>query len=264
MVYDWNTCPKDVKDYITDLKEGIKKVVGRDFVGFYIHGSLAMGGFNPRSSDIDVLVVVNNSMEVEKKKILAQLFLQYSNSPYPLEISFLNRVDLLEWRHPCPFELHYSEAWRKRFEHDLSNGSNLCINENKNTDIDLAAHITITHHRGLCIEGEPIDKVFPPIPKAHYISSIVADYRDCLKNITEDPIYCSLNIIRVYWYLSEGVISSKLEAGNWGKGKLQGRLRSTVSKAVDNYTGQENHDFNEEELVSLRNYLLERVEEILN
>lgn len=264
MEHNWSTCPTDIKKFITNLKQGIKEVISNDFVGFYLHGSLAMGGFNSKSSDIDVLVVVNNSIEIEKKRNLAQFFLNYSNSPYPLEISFLNKEQLLEWQHPCPFEFHYSEFWRKRYENDLLNGSYKFINENINTDTDLAAHITITNHRGICIEGEPINEVFPPVPKIHYISSIVGDYRECLEDIEEDPIYCSLNLIRVYWYLKEEVISSKLEAGIWGMKNLPKKLNSTVRRAVESYVGEKTSDFNKEELISLRNYISKRVEELLN
>ncbi|MEI2358527.1 nucleotidyltransferase domain-containing protein, partial [Mesobacillus zeae] len=39
------------------LLDGTKEMISEKFIGFYIHGSLAMGGFNPKSSDIDVLVV---------------------------------------------------------------------------------------------------------------------------------------------------------------------------------------------------------------
>src|SRR4051812_32518722 len=57
MVYNWeNSFPK-VKTFVYHLLDRTKNILDNNLVGFYIHGSLAMGGFNPKSSDIDILVV---------------------------------------------------------------------------------------------------------------------------------------------------------------------------------------------------------------
>lgn len=265
MGYSWKTCTPEIKDFIFHLNKSMKEIINDNYVGFYIHGSLAMGGFNPTSSDIDVLFIAHMPITIEDKRSLARILLKFSNSPYPIEISILNKKQLMDWQHPCPFDFHYSEFWRKRYEYDLINGAYKFINENGNADTDLAAHITITNHRGICIEGEPIKEVFPLIPKTDYISSIIGDYRECLENIEKDPIYCSLNLIRVYWYLKEEVISSKIEAGNWGLESLPKELRSTVSKVIENYVGEKKTDlFKKEELISLRNYISKRVKDILN
>ncbi|CAI9387567.1 hypothetical protein BACSP_02034 [Bacillus sp. T2.9-1] len=263
MGYDWKTCPPDIKDFTLNLQKGIRDILNDDFVGFYLHGSLAMGGFNPKSSDIDVLVVTNKLMKVEQKRNLAQFFLNYSNSPYPIEISFLNKEQLMDWQHPCPFDFHYSEYWRKRYEDDLLRNTDIFIKD-VNTDPDLAAHITIINHRGICIEGKPVNEVFPLIPKTDYVSSIIGDYQECLGNIVEDPIYCSLNLIRVYWYLKEGVISSKQEAGNWGLMALPQELRITIRKVVDIYANNKDTcSFDEDKLIYLRNYISEKIQTLL-
>ncbi|WP_010649791.1 aminoglycoside adenylyltransferase domain-containing protein [Oceanobacillus massiliensis] len=265
MGYDLSACPSDVKDFIINLQKGISEIVNDRFVGFYLHGSLAMGGFNPKSSDIDVLVITNESMKVEDKRNLAQFFLNYSNSPYPIEISFLNTEQLKDWKHPCPFDFHYSDFWRKRYENDLLRGTYTFLNDEVNTDTDLAAHITITNHRGICVEGEPIDEVFPSIPKLDYISSILGDYQECLGNIEEDPIYCSLNLIRVFWYLKEGAISSKQEAGNWGLQTFPQELSITIRKVVNSYANKTGtYFFDKGELILLRNYISEKVQKLLH
>lgn len=264
MGYDWETRPSDIEKFICDLKEEIKKILKGNFIGFYIHGSLAMGGFNPNSSDIDVLVVTIKTMKVDTKRLLAQFLLDHSNLPFPVETSFLNREQLRDWQHPCSFDFHYSEFWRERYQNDLLRGTSNFLNDDTSTDTDLAAHITITNHRGICVEGDPIDKVFPSVPRLDYISSIMGDFEDCLQNIKVEPIYCTLNLIRVYWYLKEGVISSKLEAGNWGCKVLPQDFNKTVRKVVNIYTGKDDEcPLSKEELILLRDYLEERVQGLL-
>ncbi|WP_100333600.1 aminoglycoside adenylyltransferase domain-containing protein [Bacillus alkalisoli] len=265
MVYNWETCSTDIKYFIYKLHKEIIEIINDDFIGFYIHGSLAMGGFNPNSSDIDVLVITNKSLTVVTKRKLAKFFLTYSNSPFPIEISFINKEQLIDWQHPCPFDFHYSEFWRERYENDLSKNTYKFLNRDSNTDTDLAAHITITNHRGICVDGKPIEEVFPLIPRSDYLSSILSDFQECLKNIEADPIYSTLNLIRVFWYLKEGVISSKQEAGKWGLLTLPKEMSSTVKKVVDSYANdKDTYDFDRNELLLLRDYILDNVQKLLN
>lgn len=256
MGYNWETCPTKIKKIIYKIQTVVRAILKDNYVGFYLHGSLAMGGFNPNGSDVDILVVITRALRVEEKGKLAQFFLEQSNSPFPIEISILNFEVLKDWQHPCPYEFHYSEYWRERYELGL-------LNSDIQVDPDLAAHITITNHRGICVDGESIKDTFPVIPRSDYISSILGDYQECLNNIEKDPIYCSLNLVRVLLYLKKGVISSKQEAGTWAIKTFPREFRGTMDKVMGSYRGDKhNCHFDKHELLSLRNYISERFFEI--
>ncbi|OIU71667.1 aminoglycoside adenylyltransferase domain-containing protein [Rossellomorea aquimaris] len=264
MSFHWVTVSPDVQNTIAYLQKKIANIMDGELVGFYIHGSLAMGGFNPGTSDIDIVAVTDKAIKLETKRRLAKLFLKCSANPYPIEISFLNKGQLKEWQHPCQFDFHYSEFWRDRYENDLNSGTGEWINDDIKTDADLAAHITILNNRGICIGGRPITEVFPPVPRSDYISSIVSDFKDCIANIEEDPIYCTLNMIRVYWYLKEGVISSKREAGQWGVVNLPSDLRETVEKVNESYYSKsDKYHFTRDELLPVRDYFSDQVQKLL-
>jgi hypothetical protein len=51
------TYPAEVAPLIEALLDGVRDALGDNFVGFYLCGSLALGGFDPETSDVDVLVV---------------------------------------------------------------------------------------------------------------------------------------------------------------------------------------------------------------
>ncbi len=263
MGYCWTTCPSVVKEFVFVLQNEIMNILQDDFIGFYLHGSLAMGGFNPNSSDIDILVITKESMKMEDKRNLAQFFLNYSNSPYPIEISFLNNEQLKHSQHPFPFDFHYSEFWRDCYEKNLLTDTYHFLYEAIKTDADLAAHITITKHKGICMKGKPIDDVFPNVPKSDYIKSIMSDYQYCIENIVEDPIYCSLNLIRVFWYLKEGVISSKQEAGIWGLKTFPQELIITIRKVLDSYGNRKDCSFDTNELEVLKDYISIKVQALI-
>jgi predicted nucleotidyltransferase len=265
MTYNYFTCSSDIKDFIFNLQKEVAEIIKGDLIGLYIHGSLAMGGFNPDRSDIDVLVVTKKTMTVETKRKLAKLFLMCSNSPFPVEVSFLNLNQLTEWQHPCPYDFHFSEFWRERYENDLVSGTYKYLNGEVNTDADLAAHIMITTTRGVCVKGSHIGDVFPLVPRSDYLSSILGDFKDCLTNIEEDPIYCTLNLIRVFWYLKEEVISSKLEAGNWGLVTFPKEMSMTINKVVKCYSSEaDTCDFEKDELELIKNYISEKVQTLLH
>jgi len=264
MIYDWGTRSSDIEKFIYELKEESKKILKENFTGFYIHGSLAMGGFNPKSSDIDILIITFKTVKADTKRLPAQFLLNHSNRPFPIEISFLNKEQLRNWQHPCSFDFHYSEFWRERYQSDLLKGTSFFLNDNISTDTDLAAHITIINHRGICVEGKPIRKIFPSVPRLDYKSSILNDFEDCLQNVNTEPIYCTLNMIRVYWYLKEGVISSKLEAGNWSCIALPQYFSESVKRVVNIYTGEGDlQPLNVKNIIFLKEYLDEKIKELL-
>jgi streptomycin 3"-adenylyltransferase len=119
----WNNCPDETKGQVQHLLAELTKQLEGNLIGIYLHGSLALGCFNPSSSDIDLLVVTERKIPLPTKKALVQILLTISGVPHPIEISFLCQGNLTSWMYPTPFELHYSEAWRERFSQDLTSGN---------------------------------------------------------------------------------------------------------------------------------------------
>ncbi|SHE36805.1 Nucleotidyltransferase domain-containing protein [Caldanaerobius fijiensis DSM 17918] len=69
--YSWFNCPENVHNQINGLLKDVKCCLKDNMVGIYLHGSLAMGCFNPEISDIDILVIIEQNLddilEVQKK-----------------------------------------------------------------------------------------------------------------------------------------------------------------------------------------------------
>jgi hypothetical protein len=62
--------------------------LGDDLVGVYLHGSLALGGFNPQQSDIDFLVATDDELAAEQVQSLDALHLRLGDR---LDGSYLPR-----------------------------------------------------------------------------------------------------------------------------------------------------------------------------
>jgi len=147
----YENCPKEIKDLLDSIIENLRLILKDNLVGVYLHGSLAMGCFNFKSGDIDFLVVVKDKMDVETKKRIISFILELSRSKYVppkgFEFSVILQRYLKDFVYPTPFELHYSKMWRKDYELGKIDYTK------ENEDPDLAAHITVTLNRGICLYG---------------------------------------------------------------------------------------------------------------
>lgn len=229
----WDDVPPATLHQVQFFLKEVRNCLADNLAGVYLHGSLAMGGFNPASSDVDVLVVVRRALTAQVKRRLIALLLNCSARPHPIEIHFLTLKQLRPWRYPAPFELHFSEDWRERFSHE--EGS--VFSSLPKTDSDLAAHITVVERRGICLWGMPIKEVFPQVPAEHYLDSILGDLRWAQERLetTVSPVYALLNACRVLAYLQTAQVLSKEEGGLWASEQLPEGVRAGAEWALQAY-----------------------------
>ncbi len=233
--YGWADCPQDVRKQVEGFVDAVRRILVDNLVGVYLHGSLAMGAFNPRRSDIDLLVITRHSMPVETKREIAEMLRRSSGIPSDIEISLVRQSDLDPWEHPTPFDYHYSEMWREDTERDLATGEWRRWGERTHRDPDLAAHVGMTANRGICLYGEPIPDVFPQVPAEHFIASIMEVFDSEEQLMADDPVYFVLNACRAYAYLLEGHVYSKDEGGVWALRVLPEEHRELVTRALEIY-----------------------------
>ena len=68
----YNDLPEEISHQIEKVVDIWKKYVNDELVGVYLHGSIVLNAFNPESGDIDVLVVVNKSLDIPTKLAIAK------------------------------------------------------------------------------------------------------------------------------------------------------------------------------------------------
>lgn len=233
--YGWPDCPGEVRAQVEGLIAGLRAMLDTNLIGVYLHGSLAMGCFNPTRSDLDLLVVTRRGMVMKTKRQVAGLLLRYSAAPAPVEISFLRAADLRPWRHPASYDFHFGEDGRGRLQQALGDGTWRAWNDAALTDVDLAAHITVTRRRGLCLYGVSIANAFPDVPPADYLDSIVDDFHWGRERLAANPVYFILNACRIVAYRRAGLVCSKDEGGIWMLPLLPEEHRVLVARALTAY-----------------------------
>ena len=92
----------------------VKDLFGSSIVGVYLFGSAVNGGLRI-NSDVDVLVVVNHSLpQLTRKKLTERLMtisgkIGNTDSVRPLEVTDINRSEVVPWLYPPKREYIYGE-----------------------------------------------------------------------------------------------------------------------------------------------------------
>jgi streptomycin 3"-adenylyltransferase len=223
--------PRSVTSLLGRIGERFRHLLGENLVGVYLHGSLAFGCFNPDASDVDVLVVVRDRLDAATKRRIADALIALSrDAPAKgVEVSVVTQASLRDFRHPTPYEFHFSHAWIERYAADEVDF------EAERTDPDLAAHLTVVRERGVRLVGAPIAEVIPPIPRHAYLRSIANDAADAGRNLAADPVSGVLNLCRVLAFIREGLVTSKAEGGRWAARHAPAGFVPLVRAALDAY-----------------------------
>jgi streptomycin 3"-adenylyltransferase len=224
----WSDCPDDVQQRIVRLVDTLRGLLGANLVGVYLHGSLALGSFNPVRSDVDLLVVTRRRVAAESRGPLAAVLLRGSAVDRKLEIDFMTTGDLHPWTYPPPFDFHFGESQRTAFERSP-------MPRQQRTNADLAAHVTIVRRVGIALVGPLPTETFPEVPAEHYRDALLRDVRWARERIEKYPVYGVLSGCRVLAYVRDAEILSKAEAGLWGLRQAPPQVRPTIEKALAAY-----------------------------
>ena len=212
--------------------EAARCVFGDALTGVYLHGSAAMGCYNPAVSDLDFIVVVQKAVSDEARRaFMARVAALDGEAPGKgIEMSVVLAGVCRPFVYPTPFELHWSRmhaAWYRRDPEDY-------VQKMRGTDADLAAHFTVIRQRGICLLGAPVGDVFAPVPEADYLDSIWDDVAGAAEEIAGNTMYYALNLARVLAYLKDRKVLSKREGGEWALENLP-QYRGILRAALEEY-----------------------------
>ena len=249
--------PQQTESLIKGFAEDSKGILQDNLVGIYLHGSAVMGCFNPRRSDIDLIIVVDRPLSDPVKKAYMDMVVGY-NALGPakgIEMSIVLRAVCRPFVYPTPFELHFSSGhleWYKKDPDDY-------IRKMNGEDKDLAAHFTIIINRGRCVYGASIEDVFAEVPGSDYMDSIRYDIEEAPENITVYPMYLTLNLARVLAYKEEGLVLSKKEGGEWALRNLPAEYHPLIRNAMREYTESAEVDYDQALAERYAEYMTERI-----
>jgi predicted nucleotidyltransferase len=209
----------DVEAYLERVVSTLGDHLGSELVGVYLHGSLAMGGFTPGRSDVDVLGVCAGPISPERGRALGEAL---AALPGPaagtgLEFSLITESAAGTPSTAPPFEVHVSHE-----EPFVTDG------HDHPGDEDLPLHFAVVRGRGRTLFGPDPSEVFVEPDRAALVRSMLGDietarsegvgwWQDHDLPESASLAYQVLNGARCLRYLETGQIGSKVEGAEWLK-----------------------------------------------
>ena len=248
--------PEELLPLLEELRRGCAGILGEDLTGLWLHGSAAMGCWNPLRSDLDLLAVAEAPLEpVQKRRLLDVLEALWPQAPAKgIELSVVLRDVAMEPFFPAPYELHYSPGWRAVYRADPDS---LC-NCNYKTDRDLPAHFAVVRAWGIPLAGPEAREVFGPVAREDFLRSVLWDLDSSEADLPLNPTPVILNLCRTLAFVHEGRLLSKAQGGRWAAGALP-EWKWLVCRALEDYGGRHHYTF---DLQAGRAFCRQALEEI--
>ena len=226
---------RDFNKLMEVISEEYNKLLGKNLVGIYVHGSIGFGCFNWDMSDIDFIVVINEPIHQQTKLQLVQVLKDLGEQvpPRGFEMSIVLEKYCKAFVYPTPCELHFQSCWSEWYWKEQ-----LVLYDDERVDEGLAADFTVIKSVGIVIYGAQVENVFGVVPHEAYLDSICKDVTgsSTKEDIAGFPVYIILNSCRVYAYIKDRLVLSKEQGGKWGLANLPEKYHNLISEALNNYT----------------------------
>lgn len=199
---------RTIADFGETLAEWLVGVVGPALVGVYVHGSAALGGFLPGVSDLDVLVVVADSLDRRVREGVTRA-LQESHGSSPgrgIEASVILDEVAQAGGHRIDFEVHVTTD---------PTDCKVVDGAGHPGDPDLILHMAVCRQSAIAMFGPEPSVVFAGVDPALVTAQMIDELTWAIAQGSE--AYAVLNACRARFYLEHRVFCSKLEAGRWAR-----------------------------------------------
>ncbi|MFI5270963.1 MAG: aminoglycoside adenylyltransferase domain-containing protein [Candidatus Saccharimonadales bacterium] len=220
---------KSVNSTLEKLLKKVRDCLSDEFVGLYNYGSLAIGDFHLKSSDIDFLVVTKHKLNRQTIEKLRQMHKAFDASSHKwdrrLEGSYLPLSELTK--------------------HDPNAGPFPCVNEGRfymsKHGSQWIIHRYVLRKHETIIYGPSLRDKIDPVTKnqlrAAQASVLQEKWINRLSNlqflkIEKEQSYAVLTMSRALYVFKHGEVASKVVAANWSLESLDERWHGLVKRAL--------------------------------
>lgn len=194
-----------VAEVLADTVEG-------NLVGTWFVGSVALGGYVPGQSDIDIAAVSELALTLPQKRHVASAIVDVSAA--------------------CPARGLEFTLYRREIAGSLPQGADFEVNANGGPRMPTAIHLdpgaesgfwyvldrAVAHRFGVVISGLPSSEVFADVPRRVLLDAMHESMAWHRVHETA-TLYSVLNACRAWRFAEEDVLGSKLEGAAWARAR---------------------------------------------
>ena len=212
MPEDGRVLTPEVLAFGDQVAVALARILGTDLVGAYFVGSVALGGYVPGESDIDIAAVSSAALTDPQRKSVASAVIETSAA--------------------CPTRGVEFTLYRRDVAGSPPAGADFEVNANGGPRMPTAVHMdataepgfwyvldrAIAHRSGLAISGPPARRIFADVPRSTLLESMyesIAWHRAHEKA----TLYSVLNACRAWRFAAVDVMGSKLEGATWARAR---------------------------------------------
>ncbi len=221
----------DVNAILGEVLTGVQVILGDNFVGMYLDGSLASGDFSYETSDIDFVVATARDVSAAQMAALAEMHgrIGQTDSKWAIQVEgayiplpALRRYDTHNATHP------YIDrgASNLRWEH---------------LDIDWVIHRYVLYNWGVALTGPPSRSLIDPVTPDELRQATADLLAYWWAPMLDDPThlgrdgsrtYAVMTMCRALYTLQLGDVVSKPAAGRWALAHLDERWAALIESAM--------------------------------
>ena len=219
----------DVNAILGELLTAVQPILGSQFIGLYLFGSLATGDFNPNRSDIDFVVVTAAELADDTVAALAAMHTQIRTNGSHWE-------SRLEGDYIPLAALRRYDPALARYPH-LGDDGHFAVEQH-------GSETLIQYHtlreKGVVVAGPPIRPLIDPITPDELRQATWDILHDWWQPMLANPVqldysgyqvYAVLTMCRMLYTLQFGEIASKPVAAQWTMDEVNGRFSNLIKQA---------------------------------
>jgi hypothetical protein len=196
--------------YVRAVVDLLRRLLGDSLLGVYLVGSGAMGGFDPRTSDVDLAAVVTRSPSTERKREVVR---SLSHTALPCPVRKLELV---------VYGAKAAGGAAPKWELNLNTGPAVGVEASYAPSAQphhwFVLDVAMARKHARPLFGPPPQTVFGEVRRDSVLRALLGSIRWHRRN---DPggNQSVLNACRAWRWLEEGMWSSKPAAARWARAR---------------------------------------------
>jgi hypothetical protein len=211
-VQDVGVVPHDIATFGNEVASVLHWRLGAELVGVYFVGSVALGGYVPGESDVDIIGVSRVGIAEDLRRPIADAVVDITSS--------------------CPARGLEFTLYRSAVVGQAPDGADFELNANGGPRMERAIHLdptaeagfwyvldrAIAHRFGIAIVGPPAASVFAPVGRTTLLDAMAQSMR-WHREHEKATLYSVLNACRAWRFAREDVLGSKLDGAAWARSR---------------------------------------------
>ncbi len=224
----------DINAVLHDFQRQIAAILGSQMISMYIYGSLALGDFDPATSDLDFIVITDGGISVERFAALQTMHARFTAS----DSAWASMLEAAYIPQQILDPAISTDRLYPQLEHD--DGQLKWMPR----EIGWAFQAETLREYGITVSGADPKTLMPPVTRRDLYQAAYVIAAGWLEQSKSDPSWIAwvsqrdaqsfvvLTLCRFLYLLDQGRLASKPAAGRWGQSALPEQYRGLIERSL--------------------------------